>query len=295
MKPPKFDYTRAASLEEALQLLDEGDAQPLSGGQSLVPAMNFRLAAPARLIDLQAIAGLRGIGKTASGDIVAGAMTTHRDFETSALIQQELPMLPHAMEGVAHLAIRTRGTIGGSLAHADPAADWPALCMACDAVITVASVRGERQIPSVEFSLGMFETALQPGEMVTGVRFPRWPSERSLSRKWSVQKVARRRGDFAIVGVILTLDIDDADRVADARVVLQGVSGCPVLAHQTRELLIGHVPTPDRLRDAARAAREAASPGSDLHASAELRTQLMETLTYRALGEALGLQEPAHV
>lgn len=291
MKPPRFEYERARSVDEALRLLADGDAQPLAGGQSLVPAMNFRLAMPARLVDLNAISELRHIELQANGDIVAGAMARHRDFETSALMRERLPLLPWAMEGVAHVAIRNRGTIGGSLAHADPAADWPALCMACDAVMTLSSSQGKREVPARQFSLGIFETALQPGEIVTAVRFPRWPT----GRRWGVQKMTRRRGDFAIVGVALTLDVDNAGHIVDARIALQGVAGCPVMAEDSRALLLGRRPDVALVSEAARAARRAATPDADRHASAEFRGTLMETLTRRALAQALDLPEAMHV
>src|SRR5690606_16624754 len=161
----------AESIQQALEELARGDCQPLAGGQSLIPAMNFRLAAPGRLIDLGSLQQLRGL-RVIGNDIVAGAMTRHRDFETDANVRRLLPMLPHALAAVAHVPIRNRGTIGGSLAHADPAGDWPALCLACDTSMTLRRIDGERSVSAAQFQQGLFETAIEPGELLTEIRFP---------------------------------------------------------------------------------------------------------------------------
>ena len=177
MKPARFKYRRIHDLGEALRLLEDGgaDARALAGGQSLVPAMNLRLARPTLLVDLNRIPGLRGLRATEDGTVIAGALTRHSDFEFSDLVAQRLPILRAAMAGVAHPAIRNRGTIGGSLAHADPAGDWPALCVACDAQLVLNSRRGERIVPATEFSRGFFSTALSDAELITEIRFPAWP------------------------------------------------------------------------------------------------------------------------
>lgn len=287
MKPSKFEYVEAASLEHALQELARNDSRALAGGQSLIPIMNFRLAAPARLIDLGRVDELRGIQNAENGDLVAGAMTRHRDFETSALIRQSLPLLPHALAAVAHPPIRNRGTIGGSLAHADPAADWPALCMACETTMSIRSLEGERMVSAEEFSLGVFETALQPGELLTKVRFPAWPA----GRRWGVQKMARRRGDFALAGVVCLVDLDPDGRCSWARIVLQGVADMPVVAAQAQSLLLGKRPDAALLQVVGRAARDGLETRSDIHASSQYRAELIDVLTRRALSQALFPQE----
>lgn len=289
MKPQKFDYVRAHSVEQALAQLAAGQAQLLAGGQSLAPALALRMAAPGRLVDLNGIADLRGLSLSAQGTLAAGAMTRHRDFERSTLAHGALPFLRHAMAGVAHVSIRNRGTIGGSLSHADPAADWPALCLACDASMHLRSLQGERSIKAEDFGVGLFETALAPGEMLVAIDFPAWPA----GRRFGLQKKARRLGDFAIVGVVCLIDTDAQGRCAAARIVLQGVSDKPVIAHAAQALLIGQAPSPELLKAAARAAQDGLEPGSDLHASSEYRLELVAALTRRALEQAFASPESA--
>ncbi len=174
MKPAPFEYFRPETIEEALALLAEhgSDAKPLAGGQSLIPAMNFRLATPAVLVDLNALAHLAHI-TVGDGRVGIGGMTRHRTLETSADIARELPLVTETMPFVAHAAIRSRGTIGGSLAHADPAAELPAVMLALEATITLQKLGGARQVPAAEFFTGLFSTALEPGEIVTEVEVPR--------------------------------------------------------------------------------------------------------------------------
>ncbi|MGV3654055.1 MAG: FAD binding domain-containing protein [Noviherbaspirillum sp.] len=287
MKPSKFEYVEATSIEQALHELAQGDSRLLAGGQSLIPIMNFRLAAPARLIDLGRVEALKGIGKAENGDIIAGAMTRHRDFETSLPVRQSLPLLPHALASVAHIPIRNRGTIGGSLAHADPAGDWPALCLACETSMSIRSLEGDRTVSAEEFSLGVYETAIQPGELLVQVRFPAWPA----GRRWGVQKMMRRRGDFALAGVVCLVDLDQEGRCAWARIVLQGVADAPVVAREAQSLLLGKRPDALLLQAVARAARDGVETRSDIHASSEYRAELIDVLTRRALSQALSLQE----
>jgi carbon-monoxide dehydrogenase medium subunit len=284
MKPPKFGYASPVELGEAVDLLAkcDADARLLAGGQSLVPAMNLRLARPSFLVDLGRIESLRGIRRRADGTTIAGAMSRHRDFERSALIRQELPLLYAAMPMIAHIPIRTRGTIGGSLAHADPAADWPALCLVCDATMVVHSKRGTRLVDSDNFSVGFFTTAIDRGEILTEVRFPAWPA----GRRWGLQKMSRRRGDFAIVGVVCLADLDPAGQCSFARVAVFGAADRPLRVHDAEAELVGSLPSKDVARAAARAAASAIPTRADLHASAEYRTELVEVLTYRALQQA---------
>jgi carbon-monoxide dehydrogenase medium subunit len=285
MKPPPFDYFPAASVEGALALLGEhgASAKLLAGGQSLMPALNFRLAAPAALIDLNPIGGLSGVQVASDGRLVAGAMTRHRFFETSPLIQQRLPLIQHAMASVAHVAIRNRGTIGGSLCHADPSAEWPALCLACDAEMVLQSGTGMRRLKAEDFSLGLFTTALGATEILVQVIFPAWPG----TRRWGFQEIARRHGDFAIVGVACVLDVDAGGICTDARIVVFGATDGPVLLPQAAAELTGRAPTDQHVRGAARCARDAIDCRSDQHASAEYRSELVQALTARAVNQAL--------
>jgi aerobic carbon-monoxide dehydrogenase medium subunit len=290
MKPPIFDYFSPASVEEALTLLGEhGEgAKLLAGGQSLMPALNFRLAAPAVLIDLNPIGALGGVHVASDGRLVAGAMTRHRCFETSTLIQQRLPLVQHAMASVAHVAIRNRGTIGGSLCHADPAAEWPALCLACDAEMVLQSGTGLRRVKAGDFSRGLFTTALGGAEILVQVIFPAWPE----TRRWGFQELARRRGDFAIVGVACVLDVNAGGICTDARIVVFGATDIPVLLHEAAAELTGRSPTDNDVRRAARAARGAIDCRSDHHASAAYRSELVQALTARAVTQALTQGDP---
>jgi CO/xanthine dehydrogenase FAD-binding subunit len=289
MKPPVFDYVAPTSIEQALRLLElhgEG-ARLLAGGQSLMAALNFRLAAPSVLIDLNGIDALAGVRLEADGRLVAGAMTRHRFFETSALIRERLPLVQRAMASVAHLAVRNRGTLGGSLCYSDPSAEWPALCLACDAQMVMQGTGGVRRLAARDFLLNLFTTALAPGEILTEVVFPAWPGR----RRWGFQEVSRRKGDFAIVGVACVLDIDAEGLCEDARIVVFGATDSPALLPSAAAELTGRRPGDAELHRAARCAREAIECRSDPHASADYRSELVQGLATRALQQALN--EPA--
>jgi len=291
VKPPVFDYHRAASIDEALALIAQhgGDAKLLAGGQSLMPALNFRLTAPAALIDLNAIECLTGVKETGNGDLIAGAMTRHRYFETSPLIERHLPLLRHAMGSVAHVAIRNRGTLGGSLCHADPSAEWPALCLACDAQMGLQGRGGTRWLKADAFFVDLFTTALAPDELLAQVVFPAWPQ----GRRWGFQEVARRRGDFAIVGVVCVMDVDEGGVCTWACIVVFGIGGRPVSLHEAAAELTGRKPQPSHVLSAARCAQSAADCRTDHHASADYRRELVQALTARAIDQALG-RESVH-
>jgi aerobic carbon-monoxide dehydrogenase medium subunit len=270
VKPAAFDYRAPRSVEEALSLLQahagEG-AKLLAGGQSLVPVLNFRLAAPSLLIDLNRIAALAGIRAGGDGGLRLGAMTRNREIERSELVRTRNPLLHSAMPYIAHAQIRNRGTIGGSLAHADPAAELPAVCIACEADIVAVGRRGERSVRADEFFRGLFTTALEPDELLTEVRFPAWPAR----RRFAFDEVSRRHGDFAIVGVAVLYD------APAARVVVFGAQDAPRLF-----VFSGQAPA-----DAGRAAAKDIAPRSDHHASADYRRELVEVLTRRALEKAM--------
>lgn len=284
MKPPPFAYTAVHSLDEALDALATHgrDAKVLAGGQSLIPALNFRLATPAVLVDLNPVRELAFV--EANGTLRIGAMTRQRTLERHPLIAQAAPLITAAMPYVAHPQIRTRGTIGGSLAHCDPAAELPAVCLALDATLVARSQRGERTIPARDFFFGLFMTALEPDELLTEIRIPPMTPD----TRYAFREVARRHGDFALAGVALTLRLDDNGRIQAPRVALFGVHDAAVLAESAMRLLDGAIPSEELVREAAEAVANDIEPSSDIHASAEYRTHLAKVLTARALRDALG-------
>ena len=283
MKPPEFGYHRPASLPDALALLGaHAGAKPLAGGQSLIPAMNFRLAAPAALVDLNQLTELSGITESADGGLVIGAMTRHSEVERSPLVRARVPLLGFAMPFIAHSQIRSRGTLGGSLAHADPAAELPAVMVALDAGLTLESTRGSRTIPAGEFFTGLFATALESGELITRVEIPP-PLPGSGA---AFLELARRHGDYALVGVAVVVT-RDAGRVGGVRIVLFSVGEGPVRAGAAERALTGSAGDSAAIRAAAEAIQQDIDPPSDIHASAAYRRQLATVLTGRALAAAL--------
>jgi carbon-monoxide dehydrogenase medium subunit len=291
MKPAPFAYHQPASVEEALALLAAhkggGEAKPLAGGQSLIPAMNFRLARPAVLVDLNRIAELSGIRDAADG-LHIGAMTRQRAVERDPLVARRdgAPLLAEAMPFIAHPQIRNRGTIGGSLAHADPAAELPAVMVALDARFQVRGARGSRWIAAGEFFTGLFVTALDPsgGELLVEIVIPH-PAARS---GWAFAEVARRHGDYALAGVAAVVALDDAGRCREARIALLSVGDGPVLAKRAAKAILGEQPTPEAIREAAdAAAAKDIDPPGDIHASPAYRRQLVAVLVRRVLEQAV--------
>jgi aerobic carbon-monoxide dehydrogenase medium subunit len=291
MKPAPFGYFAPTTLDEALTLLAEhgGDARPLAGGQSLIPAMNFRLATPAILIDLNGIAALSFV-EAAPAALTIGAMTRHRTVEQSADVAAAAPLLRQAMPFVAHAAIRTRGTIGGSLAHADPAAELPAVMLALNATLTVRGPSGTRELPAGSFFSGLFTTALEPGELLVGVRIPR-PEPRTAC---AFEEISRRHGDFALAGAAASVGVDEGGHCTTARVALFSVADRPVLAEQVARTLVGTRPSAAAIRAAAEAAaRTDIDPTTDIHASSNYRRQLTAVLVRRVLERAFLTLETA--
>ncbi len=284
MKPAPFRYVRPSSVDEAVSVLAaEGyGAKPLAGGQSLIPAMNFRLAQPAVLVDLGDLDELRYI-REAGGSLVIGAMTTHSAVERSAAVKERAPLLAEAMPWIAHLQIRNRGTMGGSLAHADPASELPAVMLALDARLHLRGPGGDRTVPFCDFCTGLFTTALAPDELVTGVEIPILPNGTGCA----FEEVSRRHGDFALVGVCAVLTLDAGGTCTRASVTLLSVGDGPVCANTAEDLLLGRPPTADAIREAAEAAATSdIDPPADIHASAPYRRQLARVLTTRALETA---------
>jgi len=285
MKPAAFEYHRPDTLDEALAILAErGDeAKALAGGQSLVPAMNFRLARPAVLVDLNRIPSLAYIAEAPDRGLHIGAMTRQRSTERSPLVAGRAPLLFEAMPWIAHPQIRNRGTVGGSLAHADPAAELPAVMVALDARLVLRGANGLRTIPAREFYTGLLSTALAPDELLTEIQVPPRPAGAGEA----FMEVARRHGDFALVGVAVQLVLDQAGTCASVRIALLSVGEGPVSATGAMGELAGARIDPGRIEAAARTAAETDidAPG-DIHASAAYRRHLARVLVRRALATA---------
>jgi len=282
MKPPIFDYIAATSVDAAVAALAEAGAEAkiLAGGQSLVPMLNFRLLRPALLIDINRIPGLTYIEETADR-IRVGALTRHYQLETSALIARHLPVLSCAMTHVAHLAIRNRGTIGGSLSHADPAAELPMLALLLDADFHLAGPAGKRVVAARDFFLDALTADLDPAEILTEIALPKLPQRTG----WGFEEVARRHGDFAIAAVAATVTVADG-AIAQARIALTGVGPTALRAAAAEAMLAGHALDGASTGRAIDAVRAAITPGSDLHASSDYRRHLAGVLTGRALAAA---------
>ncbi len=283
MKPPPFEYQAPQSVAEALELLGRygADARLLAGGQSLVPLLNFRLSAPAVIVDLNRAADLAYI-KEENGQVRMGAMTRQRAIEFSPIVKGRLPLLAEATRWVGHLPTRTRGTIGGSLAHSDPAAEYPAVAAALDAELVIRGTAGERVVRAADFFVGFMTTALQPGEMLVEVRM----AARAPNSGWAFEEFSRRHGDFAIVG-IAAMVVVEGDRFRSARLAACG-AGPTAMSLGGAQQILEHGRVDDRyIDDAAARAAELVDPGADLHASAEYRRHLTRVLTRRALRRAV--------
>ena len=282
MKPAAFDYVVADSIDAAVAALAaaDGEAKLIAGGQSLVPMLNFRLLRPSILVDINRIPGLAFIEETTDA-IAVGALTRHHRLETSAVIAEHLPVIAAAMAHVAHLAIRNRGTIGGSLSHGDPAAELPMLALLLDATLDIASPAGGRTAAARDFFLGALTVDLAVDEMVTRVVFPKLPP----STGWGFAEVARRRGDFAIAAVAATLTVADG-AIGDARIAMTGVDATARRAPEAEALLVGRRPTRALIDAAIAAVRAGITPPTDLHASADYRRHLVGVLAERALDAA---------
>jgi carbon-monoxide dehydrogenase medium subunit len=288
MKPPPFEYHAPATREEALQLLADnpGEAKVLAGGQSLVPSMNFRLAAPSILVDLNRIEDLAGIEAHGEGGLLIRAMTRQRAVERSPLVAERYPLITEAMPHVAHPQIRNRGTIGGSLAHADPASELPALAVALDATMLAQKWDGgivDRRIPASDFFLGVFTTALDFDEMLAGVEIP------SLAPRTGTafEEFARRHGDYALAGACAVVTLAEDGRVAASKLVLFSIGDAPVVALSASEVLQGTEPTEQAIHAAAEAVAGDIDPQADIHATAAYRLHLSKVLARRVLRSAL--------
>jgi carbon-monoxide dehydrogenase medium subunit len=279
MKPAPFDYHRPESLGEVFDLLERygDDGRILAGGQSLVPALNMRLATPRAVIDINRLPGLDAIRVEPQG-LVIGALARHEAIERSPLVRQHAPLLARAMPYVGHAAIRARGTLGGSLALADPAAELPACAVALAATIRVDGRRGRREVSAADFFHGVYTTALAPGELVTEVVVPR----RDAGWRHGFLELARRQGDFALAGLAACARVD-ADVVRDCRLVFFGVGTTPVRAHAAEAALTGHHADAGGIAAAQRALARELDPPGDVHASPALRRHLAGVLLGRVV------------
>jgi CO/xanthine dehydrogenase FAD-binding subunit len=281
MKPAAFDYIAADSIAMAVAALAQaGDGKIIAGGQSLVPMLNFRMLRPSVLVDINRIAGLDVIAETSEA-IRIGALTRHYQLETSPLIARHLPVLSSAMTHVAHLAIRNRGTIGGSLAHADPAAELPMMALLLNAELRIVSAAGERTIAARDFFLGALTVDLAANEIITEVVLPKLPPRAG----WGFEEVARRHGDFALAAVAATLTVSDG-AIKQSHIALTGVGSKALRAHKAEGLLTGHALDPELTHCVIDAVRAAIEPETDLHASSDYRRHLAGVLTGRALAAA---------
>jgi carbon-monoxide dehydrogenase medium subunit len=291
MKPPPFKYIAPRSLEEAQDLVAQyGDeAKLLAGGQSLIPAMNFRVVQPAVLIDINGIDELRYIRSDGNGALAIGAMTLQRSIELDSEVRQRTPLLHACMPHVAHPQIRNRGTLGGSLAHADPAAELPVVAIAGGARIRVKSADGDRWIEAREFFEGMFMTTLLPNEILVEVVFPTILP----SIGWSFKEASRRRGDYAMMGVAVEVGVDSDGVCQAARLVYLNAGDGPVTATKAAETLQGQQANPELFRAAADvASSQEIDPIGNVHASVPYQRHLARVLTERALAEAFERPRP---
>jgi carbon-monoxide dehydrogenase medium subunit len=280
---PAFRYHRPATVEEAVGLLAEfgSDAKVLAGGQSLVPLLALRLSHPEHLVDIGRVAGLDTV-KDGPGGFTVGAAVRHADVELSPVTPRAAPLVAAAMPHIGHRAIRNQGTVCGSLAHADPAAELPAVALATDAELIARSATGERRIPAAEFFLGYLTSALDETELLTAVHFPAWPARTGAS----VLEISRRHGDYALVGLAAVLGLGDDGRVERAALSFLGAGATPVRVPAAEAVLIGEIPEESAFAEAAAVVTKTIEPPADNHATAAYRAHVAGVLTRRCLAEA---------
>jgi carbon-monoxide dehydrogenase medium subunit len=280
MKLPAFDYACPTNLTEAVALLGgrNGDAKLLAGGQSLMPMLAFRLAAPALLVDLRKVPDLRRIDISASS-VALGSMVRWCDILADARLRTAHPLLVAAVREVAHYQIRNRGTVGGSIAHADPAAEMPGIALVCEAEIATVGSAGARVIRAADFFIGPLMTVLEPDEIIVQIRLPAWP----LERRWGFREFARRRGDFAMAAAAVWYDQDAGGKARSAHVGVIGVGDRPQRLPTVESVLNGSVIDEATITQAEAAASAAVDPQTDIHASADYRRALVGTMVERAL------------
>jgi carbon-monoxide dehydrogenase medium subunit len=282
MKLPPFEYACPTTLSDAVALLAsyDGEAKPLAGGQSLVPMLAFRVASPSLLVDLRKLTELRQI-KIADDGVTLGAMVRWRDILDDARLQKAHPLLVAAVKHVAHYQIRNRGTVGGSIAHADPAAEMPGIVVTCEAEIAVVGKSGARVIDAANFFQGPLMTALKPDEIITEIRLPAWPQK----RRFGFQEFARRRGDFAMAAAMLFYD-EEGGKIGNAHVGAIGVADRPLRLTAVEHVLNGNKIDEAVIAKAEAAASASVDPDDDIHASGAYRKALVGVMVERALKSA---------
>jgi CO/xanthine dehydrogenase FAD-binding subunit len=280
VKPPPFEYHDPRSVDETIALLAEHgeEAKVLAGGQSLVPLLNFRLARPERLVDINGVGGLDTIA-VADGELRLGALVRHSALERSADVAAAIPLLRDAVRLVGHVQIRNRGTVGGSVVHADPAAELPVALTALDARFRVRSVRGEREIPAADLFVTHLTTSLEPDELLTEIVAPLPPR----GTRCAFVEFARRHGDFALGGAAVLLTVDGDARVDRAAIALLAAASTPIRAPQAEQALVGRALDEEAAREAAALAVAGIEPTGDIHGSTEYRRGLIEALVRRAI------------
>jgi carbon-monoxide dehydrogenase medium subunit len=285
MKPAPFEYVIPDSLPAVLSIMAEQgyDAKLLAGGQSLVPAMNFRLVQPAMLIDINRLSELEYVLPSEDGGLRIGALTRHRTLERSALVAERAPLMYETMPHIAHLQIRTRGTIGGSLAHADPAAELPVILVALDGRLVVQNQAGKRTVRATDFFMGLFATALEPEDLIVEIVIP----AKSKESGWAFVEFARRQGDYALLGVAARLELDPNGVCRKARLVYLNAGDAPIVATIAGDMLVDQKPNRDAFEAAAaHAAEHELHPVGNIHASVPYLRRLAHVLTVRALDTA---------
>jgi carbon-monoxide dehydrogenase medium subunit len=283
MKLPNFEYASPSTIAEAVSLLAsrDGNAKVISGGQSLIPMLAFRLASPELIVDLKQLKDLDTISICDDG-VRLGAKVRWCDIENDRRLSRSHPLLSEAIKHVAHYQVRNRGTVGGSLAHADPSAEMPGITMTCDGLMTIVGSRGTRIEKASDFFIGPLTTSLEPDEIITEVYLPSWPAD----RRWAFREFARRRGDFAMAGVALFYDLDRENRAVDAHIGVTGVSDCPIRLTAAEAALNGNVITEETVSVVVAAAKGSIDPPSDIHASGAYRRALLGTMLARGLVQA---------
>lgn len=287
MKPAPFEYLAPNDLEAALAAMRQHgyDAKLLAGGQSLIPLLNFRLASPSILVDLNPLGDLDFVRPSPGGGLQIGAMTRQSRLGSDPLITERAPLLHEAIPFIAHPQIRNRGTLGGTLAHADPAAELPAIALALQARLRIRSDVGDRWMEAKDFFVGLLTTALEPEEILVEIEIP--PPPRGSG--WSFLEVSRRHGDYALAGLAAHIALDEEGRCTEARLVYLSAGDGPLLVTTAVEPLLGQEPNDASLQEVARqAAAEEVQPTGDIHASVEFKRHLCRVLTYRALKTAYG-------
>ena len=285
MKPAPFYYYAPTSVAEALDKLTElgYSGKVLAGGQSLIPAMNFRMARPSALVDLNKVKELSYINPTADGGLAIGTMTRDSAVEENQLVKERFPILVKTIKHIAHKQIRNRGTFGGAIAHADPAAQLPAAALLLDANLKILSKSGERWVKASDFFIGPFMTVLEPEEMLAEVVLPPMAPKTGAS----YQQVSRQKGGYAQAAVISSVTLD-GDKVKEARVALFSVGETALLANKPNQVLAGQVPSAEAIEEvAAYVAKNECDPGTDIHGTEEYRRNLVHVLVRRALTEAV--------